>query len=252
MIDQSLDKKYHTLFEHTKKIWENHSSQEPYYSLINNPQYLFNNLNEDNKRAFFESGSMDVSLINLIFERTGLDIHSIITCLEYGCGIGRTTFCLSKIFRYIYGVDICDFYIQLAKQHSEDNNINNIQYSSLNNLFDLETLCNVDLIYSVLVLQHNPPPITKLIIEKFCQLLNPNGIAIFQLPTYNHTYSFNFKHYIDHLNLYTTIDMHIVPQKEVLDIIYNNQCRIIEISKDFWTGRSDDLSQTFVIQKLSF
>ena len=49
---------------------------------------------------------------------------------------------------------------------------------------DIEGLPKADVIYSVIVLQHNPPPIMAIIVRQFMKGLNPGGVAYFQLPTY--------------------------------------------------------------------
>ena len=48
---------------------------------------------------------------------------------------------------------------------------------------EMVNLERVDLVYSLIVLQHNPPPVIRLIVRAFLKALNPGGVAYFQVPT---------------------------------------------------------------------
>jgi SAM-dependent methyltransferase len=231
-------------------IWESKSKIEPYYSSVNDPSYLLENLNETNKNRFFETGSDDLNHILNIIKDTKIDVD-IITSMEYGCGVGRIANSFCKNFFYTYAVDLSESYLNFTKEYVDLNENNNIEYIKISNQKDISNLPNVDLIYSVLVLQHNPPPISSVIIEQFCKCLNPKGIAIFQIPTHNPYYKFIEKEYLENIKSACDVDMHMLSQEQICKTVFDNNCRIIEIKKDYWTGRSDDVSNTFIIQKES-
>ena len=236
------------VLKYISEVWEKKVKKEPYYSSVNDSKYLISNLNDENKKSFFDTGFRDVDFIKKTIEECKINLD-ISTCMEYGCGIGRVTSAFCKTFPCTYGIDISNSYLEIAKENLDS--LSHLKYIKINKQKDIEDLPNVDLIYSVLVLQHNPPPISSIIIKQFCRCLNPNGIAIFQIPTYNYYYKFIEKDYISSIISADEIDMHVLSQKEIFDIILKNNCKIIEIKKDFWTGRLEDLSQTFVIQKES-
>src|SRR5271169_236009 len=48
----------------------------------------------------------------------------------------------------------------------------------------LARLTNVDLFFSIIVLQHNPPPVILGILDAAFAGLRPGGLAFFQVPTY--------------------------------------------------------------------
>lgn len=232
------------------EIWELKSKIQPYYSSINDNCYLLENLNEENKKRFFDTGFDELNYILNILREAKIEID-IISCMEYGCGMGRVANSFCKKFFYTYAVDLSESYLNFAKEYINLDSTNNIDYIKISNKKNISDLPNVDLIYSVLVLQHNPPLISSLIIEQFCKCLNPKGVAIFQIPTHNPYYKFIEKEYFDNLKSATDVDMHVLDQKQVCDIIFKNNCKIIEIKKDYWTGRCDDVSNTFVIQRQS-
>ena len=61
---------------------------------------------------------------------------------------------------------------------------------------EIRKLERVDLVYSIMVLQHNPPPVIRLIVREFLRALNPGGVAYFQVPTYMAGYGFDAEAYL--------------------------------------------------------
>ena len=49
----------------------------------------------------------------------------------------------------------------------------------LRDTLDLDTLPEFDLFFSMIVLQHNPPPLIALMLEKIAARLRPGGVAVF-------------------------------------------------------------------------
>ena len=54
----------------------------------------------------------------------------------------------------------------------------------------------VDLLYSVLVMQHNPPPVIAELLRAFLGRVNVGGFAFFQVPTYAENYEFTLDRYV--------------------------------------------------------
>jgi len=106
----------------------------------------------------------------------------------------------------------------------------------------------VDLIYSVIVLQHNPPPIIHRVIVQFMRALNPGGIAFFQLPTYKEGYRFLLEEYLGKESMQEEMEMHALPQNAVFEIVREENGKLLEVVEDFST--SWGLSNTFLVQKI--
>lgn len=99
--------------------------------------------------------------------------------LEFGCGAGRFLPHLEKRFEEIWGVDVSQEMLQLARQFNPRCRFH------LNATPDLTFFPtdHFDLVFSFLVLQHlpNEPTIARYL-KEFVRILRPNGLAVFQLP----------------------------------------------------------------------
>jgi SAM-dependent methyltransferase len=149
----------------------------------------------------------------------------------------------------VYGYDISSTHLKAADEYLKGIGVRNIELKHVSRVKDIEKLPKVDLVYSVIVLQHNPPPLISLMIREFIRALNPGGLAYFQLPTYRKGYSFSATDYLKGA-LSQEIEMHVLPQKKVFEIVQQEKGRVVEVIEDSWTGgRYKELSNTFLIQK---
>ena len=95
------------------------------------------------------------------------------------------------------------------------------------------------------MLQHNPPPVQKFILESAFYALRRYGCAIFQIPTFRKNYGFSIKTYLQ--SEAPVMEMHALPMNVVFSIF--DQCSLSckEVVIDDATG--DYGSYTFVAQK---
>jgi hypothetical protein len=100
---------------------------------------------------------------------------------------------------------------------------------------------------SLIVLQHNPPPIMAQIFTALLKLINPNGVAYIQMPTFIDKYSFEIEKYNESPK--SKMEMNCLPQKDIFDIVAKEGCFPLEIREDGWTGDPRIISNTFLIQK---
>jgi hypothetical protein len=42
---------------------------------------------------------------------------------------------------------------------------------------------------------------------------------------------------------------HVLPQKDVIEIVYDCECKLLELREDKWTGDANWVSNTFLVQK---
>jgi len=141
--------------------------------------------------------------------------------------------------------------LNLALKHFESQGISNIDLKHINKTSDLSDFPKVDLIYSIVVLQHNPPPMIRIIVRELLKALNQGGIAYFQVPTYRKDYSFSLKDYLSNAVKNAEMEMHVLPQHEIFEIAYQEKCMPVEVLEDDLTGLPyGERSNTFVFQKL--
>ena len=237
------------LLRHIQNTWEHLGNTEPHWSVITSPEFKQSQIEQSSER-FFRLGEADVQRLVSTLQRNGIDLESIRSCLEYGCGIGRVTPWLAKRFPQVFAADLSEPHLQLADKLLSESKIDNVSLMQIQRIDDLDQLPKVDLIYSVIVLQHNPPPLIKLIIGKFLEALKPSGVAYFQVPTYEQNYRFNLQDYLSRKTNRKEMEMHVLPQHTIFDAISNGGCQVLEVLEDSWAGNvSERLSNTFVARK---
>ena len=110
-----------------------------------------------------------------------------------------------------------------------------------------------DLVYSVIVLQHNPPPVIHMLVRAFLKALNPGGVAYFQVPTYRVGYRFSPGEYLENEGkTHAMMEMHVLPQRIIFQTACEESCELVEVLEDDWTGlRLGEVSNTFMIRKIA-
>lgn len=239
------------LFSITGKQWSRLGTTEPHWSVLTQEPFLRGNLS-NNREAFYASGESDVQMLINTMARAGLCASDYSHCLEFGCGIGRVTAPLARCFSRVTGVDISAPHIELAAEHAQDEDLRNIEFRQIREIDDLQTLDGFDLLFSRLVLQHNPPPVTARLLDQLLLQLSPGGVAFIQIPTYKSGYRFIIDEYLANPNS-ATFDTHFFPQTQLLQLIAKCQCTVLEIREDDSIGQSVDfISNTLLIQKQAF
>jgi 2-polyprenyl-3-methyl-5-hydroxy-6-metoxy-1,4-benzoquinol methylase len=237
------------LFNHIQETWQYLGEKEPHWSVITSEQFLQSNI-QNTKDMFYDTGKQEVVRLIRTLDRNGIDYSSYKSCLEYGCGLGRITCWLAERFETVFGYDISKSHLQYAQNYFSGAGIDNINFIHVKNVEDIRNIPLVDLIISVIVLQHNPPPIISLIIKEFVKKLNYGGVAFFQVPTYQEGYGFSMKKYLNREARNREMEMHVLSQHRIFDIVKREGGNIIEVLEDKSTGLGyKSLSNTFLIQK---
>jgi 2-polyprenyl-3-methyl-5-hydroxy-6-metoxy-1,4-benzoquinol methylase len=234
------------LREHVQASWEQLGRDKAHYSVLTRQEYLPAAF-ADNETAFWSSGEDQVAWLVRILERHGMTALQSKSCIDFGCGVGRLTEPLARTFRQVHGYDISEPHLVHARSRVAQHQ--NVDFSLVRTL--PVPFAPADVFFSLIVLQHNPPPIIALIIRGALQGLRPGGLAVFQVPTYALGYSFSMADYARHIRRSKRdIEMHCIPQQDVYRIAAETGCRVVEIREQDMTGRlGSDVSNVFVIQR---
>lgn len=129
---------------------------------------------------FFATGVAEIDATFADLGRLGLAVTPG-TALDFGCGVGRLSQALAARFERVIGMDVAPSMIALARRH--DHSAGNVTYR-INESTRLEGVPDdsVDFIYSNIVLQHIPPPISLGYVREFTRVLRRGGIGFFQIP----------------------------------------------------------------------
>lgn len=237
------------LLAHIQSSWEHLGATEPHWSVLTAEQYKQKNIDQ-NEDAFYQTGIANVDSLRQTLTRNGIDPASLRTCLEYGCGLGRVTRWLAERFDTVHGYDISRAHLEAAGRYLTGKGIGNVVLHHVKDLTDVECMERVDLVYSVIVLQHNPPPVIAMIVRSLLAALNPGGVAFFQVPTYQRGYRFSCSEYLAKHAGSLGMEMHVLPQAEIFSIAAQSNAQVLEVFEDNWTGITDGgRSNTFVIRK---
>jgi 2-polyprenyl-3-methyl-5-hydroxy-6-metoxy-1,4-benzoquinol methylase len=239
------------MIAHIGEIWGNYGKDETYWSVLVADSFLKKNLSKENIDEFYETGKETLRQIENTLKRCGeWEKLNYLDCMEYGCGVGRVTIQLANLFKNVTGLDISTGHLELARRRIDAVGIKNIKLQRVHSLDEIEKLPKYDFIFTVIVLQHNPPPIIAIIIENFFKLLKNSGIVMFQVPVQMRGYSFSVSDYLENMNKYG-MEMHMLQQNIILKIACENKCYPLDIHCDGWIGIQNDwISQTFVFKKM--
>jgi SAM-dependent methyltransferase len=236
------------MFERIHQEWEYLGAVDPYWSVVTQPQYHIDNF-ATHKEQFYLSGKISCDLFLASLRRNNINPNSLDLCLEVGCGVGRVTNFLAKSLTRVLATDISLHHLVLAREHLKLEQVENVELKHLASIYSLEELPIVDAIFSVITLQHNPPPVMAWMLRALLDRLKPNGIAYLQMPTYRNGYLFEVDRYLN-TTAPKTLEMHFLPQFEIFKIIDASGCRCLEVREDGMVGDEEKmLSNTFLIQK---
>lgn len=160
--------------------WQFWAEREPYFAVLTHPEYLAGNLDDDAIEAFFATGTGQAgAVVSALARRFGIDPAGA-AALDFGCGVGRVTYGLSRHCRRVIGLDVAPAMLELARRHS--------RRAGAPTDFRLtdDFLANpepYDLLHSTLVFQHIRPRKGLELLERLADGLAPGGCVAVQIPT---------------------------------------------------------------------
>ena len=239
------------IWAHTSQVWRGLGETDALWSVITDDNLRADrNLTPDQVRAFYQGGRGDIGYIQAFVHRAGRQFSEFPVAVEYGCGVGRVTHWLAKEFGHVHAYDISTSHLEAARAYVDKQGIGNVTFHLVEQRSDLASLTGFDFFVSIIVLQHNPPPVIMDILERAFRGLNSNGLAVFQVPTYHRNYSFDQETYWAKVAQRREMEMHFVPQRAILTLADHCGMVPLEVRNDHLIGmHADAISSTFVLQK---
>lgn len=187
------------MIERIRAQWTKLGEEDPHWSVLTSDSYRANKLDQKALERFYASGQGSTNTLRTMLARAGLEIRGGV-CLELGAGVGRVTRHLADLFDKVVAVDISPGNLALCREHMAASGVGNVETIQVSGVKDFETLPEFDFFYSIIVLQHNPPPIQKAILRTLFKKLRAGGMVFFQIPTSFKGYSFDAQNYLDTAN----------------------------------------------------
>jgi SAM-dependent methyltransferase len=237
------------ILRRVERCWTRLGQTDPHWSVLSTEQYRCENFAQHSEE-FYASGQSDVNRLNAWLARNGLDVSKFTSCLELGCGTGRITAWLARQFSRVIACDVSPPHLELASALTKSQGMDNIEFVRVQTMEVLGALSSVDVVFSLIVLQHNPPPMIYNMLDLLLKRLNPGGIAFFQVPTYGLGYAFRVEEYLRGPER-SDFEMHLLPQRFIFDLAIANGCGVLEVEPDVCVGTLNWISNTFLLQKYS-
>jgi SAM-dependent methyltransferase len=228
------------LMQHTEQCWEKLGRAEPYWSVLSHDTFRMGNIEPHHIELFYKSGAAAVDDCIRTLERHGQAFDRSWTVLELGCGVGRVGEHFSKAMSRYIGVDVSAEHLAKAKAHFQDKALLNGRFSLLRDAIRDDS--GFDLFYSLIVLQHNCPPMMAWLLDTFLQKLNVGGFVFFQLPCRLDGYNFDVEKYLEwtsHAGDHG-IEMHALPQQYIFRIFIKHGIIPLEVIPYPLIGPSGD------------
>jgi len=223
------------LFDRLQHQWETLSSHEPFWSVLTHESYKRANFDAHKRSEFYATGYQHAHLVELLCERTNSRVQRGL-CVELGCGVGRITKHLAQLFDHVIAIDISQANLDECKRMAEAEGLSNVETFLLHSVSDLKELPNFDFLFSLIVLQHDPPPVQKFILDLLLGKISRGGGFLVQTQTFDADYQFNLEAYLA-ADAAETMEMHSLPMHHVMTLAKQHGFTMREVLTDNITGR---------------
>ena len=228
----------------TAETWNQFGDEAPHWSVLVQDDFLPENIDQNIDR-FYESGVGNVQICLNSLRRAGIPADHFKRTLDFGCGVGRLSLALADISDHVTAIDVSAGHLKLARERASKTTTTNVEWVQLRDLRELDQLDGYDLVFSLIVLQHNPPPVMAYAFRSLLRTLRAGGVAIIQMPTFMFG-RFSVDEYLARPPY--GMEMHSLPQAVIYKIIDEEGCVPVEVREDMAIGL-DGVSQNFTILK---
>ena len=206
--------------------WVALGQARPHWSMDMRPEFTPDQI-EANRARFDASGDAEAASLLAVLARYGFTPETLPRLCDFGCGVGRMTRPFATRFASVLGCDISPPHLALARDASGPR-----ARFALVEVPDFGMTEPFDLWFSVLTLQHNPPPVIAMILRRMFALLAPGGVAVFQLPTERLGYRFDPAEYLRAPDAPETMEIHVLPQSVVFALAAGGGCVPLAVRED--------------------
>jgi SAM-dependent methyltransferase len=236
------------MLDHVEGCWTRLGEHEPHWSVLTQPEFRAARI-ADTRLQFYESGKFDADRLVEAASRCGIALPTSGTCFELGCGVGRVSIWLAALFDRLIAADISMPHLREADNEFRVRNLSNASPLAITSMSALATLPPFDCFYSVIVLQHNPPPVIRWMLKTILSQLRGGGIGFFQVPVHLPHYRFAASSYLSTLNTHNEMEVHALPKSVILQVLNETNCTLLEEQEHDCLGISGSLSTNFLVLK---
>ncbi|MEO0819335.1 MAG: methyltransferase domain-containing protein [Pseudomonadota bacterium] len=216
--------------------WARLGETEPHWSVLTVEGFRAARRAEDaaaHAAAFAASADFDLGLVEAALARAPDLDPAAASCLELGCGVGRVTAGLARRFRSVAAFDISAPHLAEAEAALAAEGLGNVAFTRLTAPGDLAGDAEpIDLFFSRLVLQHNPPALQARLLGAALARLAPGGLALFQVLSHLEGY----RDGADPGGGDDGMELHPLPQPAVFALLAEAGLTPLEVQSDLAGG----------------
>lgn len=162
--------------------WDGLGRTDPYWAVLAYPERHGGGWAGD-EDAFFATGRIAVDEVMATLTRLDAGPQRRERALDFGCGVGRLSQGLAAHFEQVEGIDIAGSMIERARSH---NAFPDTVTYTLNERSDLTVIPSdsVDLVLSIIVLQHMNNDLKAAYLREFLRVLRPGGVLAVTIPSH--------------------------------------------------------------------
>lgn len=221
------------LAQRIRTQWTTLGEEDPHWSVLTEERFRARRLDAAAEADFRRSGKNSADLIDLFAQRSGRAPPTGV-CVELGCGVGRITRWLAKRFARVIAVDISPGNLALCEKYMKEEGVTNVETRLIASIDELEHLPKFDMFYSLIVLQHNPPPIQYRMLATLFPKIAPGGGCLFQTVADLPGYAFKAESYLGSPS--PQMEIHSLPMAEILTLLRTNGLILDLVRSDVWVA----------------
>lgn len=236
------------LLASVESVWRGFGESDPFWSVLTKFKPAGATVDRE---SFYATGRKRIEFLAAALARNGVDIKSLPVCFELGAGVGRLTVWLAEHFQRVIAADISSAHLEVAAHELAARGKSNVAFLRIATMAELENAPPFDVFFSIISLQHSPPPVIKHVLTTLLGKLNPGGVAYFQLPTLIPEQRFAAETYAPPAARQAPqeqMETFAVPQKVMFAIFDELGLKLLEIREDNQCG-PHKLSNTFLVQR---
>jgi len=220
------------LLERTLARWERCGRGFAYDHLFRDPRLFDDRSARWNREKRFEFGHEELERLFVTARRNRVALKPDASVLALGCDIAFLGAAVADRLGPFVGVEAggaafvqgCAALRERGTQHAELLPLR----SFLDTAIERERTC--DIFYSVMLLQHAPPPVSFMLLDTGLGHLNPGGYAYFQVPCHIYDYRFAADAYLSGFSeMDNSGEIHALPQAHILRLLAHHGLVPIEV-----------------------
>lgn len=239
------------MLERTGLYWEQVGREAPHWSVLTQDRFRPDAIGK-NLDTFYATGRNDAQLVEGVLTRHGIAPEALPRAVEFGCGVGRVTLALARLFDRVTGCDISAAHLALAAAQAEARIVDNVAWHRSTPAAPMPPGQGWDFWFSRIVLQHNPPPVAAHLLRLAFAGLRPGGVAMVQMATHRVGYAFSVSDYLAAAADPPAMEVHILPQAAIFALVREAGLEVLEVREDTHVVAPDTinwLSNMFVLRR---